>query len=386
MPVLIQKNKNYITKLDTIKLKKSFNTCYELQDIIDNKDFIINKDCFIKYSSKPKELKNDNYLKREFLELKQSVKDEIYGLEKLYIYQSYITDSVDKKIKTYVPIMCLVFNSKLLHNDYLKSINKNNIDMALNNLITPLSNIIKLSNRFILNNFQVYQIDFTDNLKIKNYEIKDCIKAISYNSNIIDNKKIYNDYDTTLSYKMPYKTRFLFYDKHIEIKDTIKAVKDSVNKRFFNKYSDLIANSSGIFRIERRLNKKQLYKYLNTPKTEKITLNKILNSSVNINYFELEKITKNKAKKMIETKLQIKNKKDLNDYVINYFLYNYFNYDLNKIKDLIFALPCYSLQSKYKLFDKYKSIIKKYKNKNKKDKQVDYIKLLNHIKNKLKTA
>lgn len=103
----------YLIKLDTISLKKRFNTYCELNDLIDNKDFIINKDCFIDFNTEPQETKQNNiyYFSRVF-KLKQNIKNQIYGLEKLELKQGYccqITSGrVDKTIKKYVPIMYIM--------------------------------------------------------------------------------------------------------------------------------------------------------------------------------------------------------------------------------------------------------------------------------------
>lgn len=281
----------------------------------------------------------------------------------------------------HVPIMCLMFNSKLLHSDYLKNINKNNINIALNNLITPLENIIKLSNRLLLNGFEIVYTDFTENIKIKDYEIKDCLQSIKLYSNI-DNKKVFDKYDNSLSYQLSYKTRFLFYDKHNEIIETVKARKKSTNKDFFNKYNDLIDKSKNLLRFERRLNKDLLYKSLSIPKSEKITLAKILNSNKNIVYTELQKITKKELKKITE----IKSKKttDFFDNLIGKALNDYYKNDNEKIRRAVFN-SSKSKPQKYKDYHKAIRLKNEYnssKNKNK----IDYKKIFEYLLNQLKTA
>ena len=376
-------------KLDTIALNKTLETIKNLNEIIlDFTAFTVN----INKSY----IANNQYKITKKYNLHETIKNKIYGLEKLEIKQIYFENEECEKKDMYVPIMSIMFNSKLLHNDYLSGLNKNNIDIALQNLIKPLENIIKLSKRIILNNFQVGYVDFTENIKIDTqYTICDYLKAIEYGTEIKRGLKQINTRfvnEGTLYFDLSYKNNYKFYDKQKDINDTIKSRKNTVNKQFYTEYNNLLAKSNNILRCEIRFNNKnhRLYKLLNIPKTKKITLNKLLNSNLknNVPYSELKRFSSIDTYHKIIYELKNNDIKNYFDLLIGYAINNiYFNSKKESPitelkKDISESSINKSKQTKYNNIKKAILLHRKYLTTQKN--KIDYLSIYNDLLNRLK--
>ena len=148
-----------LTTLDTIALK-----C----DISLLKDFSYIREAFKSNNG------TDDFDKKYYrLILKDNIKDFIYGLERLEIVKKETSEGIDNFIR-------LVINAKLLNNQYLEGLNKNNIKTALEYLTTKLKDFIKIKADDVLNIFSVGYCDFTKNIKVINYNVIDYIRSINY--------------------------------------------------------------------------------------------------------------------------------------------------------------------------------------------------------------
>lgn len=380
---------NCQVKLDTIALNKQFKTINSINDLI------IDISAFTENINKSY-IHNQYKITKKYI-LNSDIKAKIYGLEKLEIKQVYF-EGVDGFDTVYNPIINLMFNAKLLKNNYLYGLNKNNIDIALNNLIKPLENIIKLSKRIILKGFNVGYVDFTENIKIDNqYLILDYLKAIEYGTEIkrgIKQIKTIYESEGTLYFDLTYKNKYKFYDKNREVIDTIKSPKNSVNKQFYSKYTGLITKSYNNLRCELRINNKnhKLQKLLNISENEKITLEKILNANIknNIPYSFLVKYSSVDTINKIDYHYNFNNK-NYNDFLIGYAInQKYFDnsknsFEIKKLKKDIFNF--YKNNSKSTKYNNFKKALKchnLYLNTQKN--KIDYLSIYNDLLNKLKIS
>lgn len=376
-------NSDNIVKLDTVAIFKDFGTVKDIKDlIIDFKAFIktIQKQCI-----------NNQYKTVIKYTLLENIKANIYGLEKLELKQVIIENDKNEIINFYKPKVLIMFNSKLLQNDYLKGLNKNNIDTALNNLIFPLEKIIKLSKRIILNNFEIGYIDFTENIIIDSqYTIFDYLKSIEYSTEIKRGLKNINtrfQSQGTLYFDLSYNGTYKIYDKHKDITDTINARKNTVNKRFYNEYTDLIAKSNNILRFEVRIfNKKhRLNKKLGFSSSEKISLNKILNQNINIPFSELLKYSDRENTKYFDDKVK-NNKKDFFNFLLGDAINRLYIEKPNGLIELKNDIFKYwkNRKSQYNNLKKAMNSVKIYLSKL--DKPINYYQIFNDILYKLSIA
>ena len=156
-----------IASFDTVSLGTSlFN--HNFNDI---NNFIFNANDFdknIKYK--------DNKITTTYL-LKDNLKSNVIGLEKLAIFETkynatdiaYSNRSLDFNI---------IFNAKILKDDYLQNINKTNIDRVYNTLLSELKRYIKLTES-IINSLIVRSIDYTKNLLCSAYSSYDYVSTLS---------------------------------------------------------------------------------------------------------------------------------------------------------------------------------------------------------------
>lgn len=387
---------HYKIKADTIAINKQFENINSINNlIIDTSAFTEN----INKSYIHNQIDNQYKIIKKYI-LNSDIKNKIYGLEKLDISQVYFENKYGLKFDFRAPRLSIMFNAKLLKNDYLIGLNKSNISPALDNLIKPLENIIKLSKRAILNNFNIGYIDFTENIKINNqYNILDYIKAIEYGTEIKRGikqiKTIYED-EGTLYFDLTYKNKYKFYDKNKELIDTIKSPKNSVNKQFYSKYTALIDKSVNILRCELRINNKnhKLQKLLNISENEKITLEKILNANIknNIPYSFLVKYSSNDTFNKIDYEIKdFNNIKNYKDYLMGCGI-NQLYFNNKKIKNGLMKLKkdisnnCQnnSKPTKYNNFKKALKYHNLYLNTQKN--KIDYLSIYNDLLNKLKKA
>ena len=381
-------------KADTIAINKQFENINSINDlIIDTSAFTEN----INKSYIHNQINNQYKIIKKYI-LNSDIKAKIYGLEKLDISQVYFENKYGLKFDFRAPRLSIMFNAKLLKNDYLIGLNKSNISPALDNLIKPLENIIKLSKRAILNNFNIGYIDFTENIKINNqYNILDYIKAIEYGTEIkrgIKQIKTIYESEGTLYFDLTYKNKYKFYDKNKELIDTIKSPKNSVNKQFYSKYTALIDKSVNILRCELRINNKnhKLQKLLNISENEKITLEKILNANIknNIPYSFLVKYSSNDTFNKNDYHYNFNNKKYY-DFLIGYAInQKYFDnsknsFEIKKLKKDIFDF--YKNNSKPTKYNNFKKALKYHSlYLNTQKNKINYSSIYNDLLNKLKKA
>lgn len=297
-----------LTTLDTIALK-----C----DISLLKDFSYIREAFKSNNG------TDDFDKKYYrLILKDTIKDFIYGLERLEIVKKETSEGIDNFIR-------LVINAKLLNNQYLEGLNKNNIKTALEYLTTKLKDFIKIKADDILNIFSVGYCDFTKNIKVINYNVIEYIRSINYH--IITNrslKKVRTAYMEagTLNLMLSNKEKYIIYDKNNELQSMIN---DSKHKYFINDNKELLKLSENVLRLETRIiGKKRLSKILNIQlknNDDYITLKQVLNNNINIAYNRLKSYIAKRKKDIISIDYSsMNNSKD-------YIRYNtgsgfYFNY------------------------------------------------------------
>lgn len=363
----------YYTSLDTIVLSNYFDKLR------------INK----KYFKKIIAYDDDNNKSILYI-LKDKIKNNIYGLEKIQIKHKDIKQGIIKKIE-------LSFNAKVLGYRYLEGITKKNIKQVLKKIVRKLKPCIKLNAKEILNKYRIGYCDFTKNIKLFNYSINEYLKSINYH--VITNRQL-KDIRTaflnegTLSFMLSNSERFIIYDKNKELQSMID---DKKQAGFIGKYSNLLKSSMNVLRFETRIiGNKRIAKILNIKlknDDDYITLRQVLNSNINIAY----------------NRFEIYSNKKINNDVIDV---NYYNF--NKIKDFDKYLSGEALFNRYrknyiKIKDDLSNIYKKHNSKNKtyinkvyykyldkinyylcfnelKENKINYTVLFNEILEKLKIA
>lgn len=373
---MIALTKNQST-LDTIALK-----C----DVSLLNDFEITKKAF-----KPNNGTDDYDNKYYRLILKDTIKDFIFGLERLEVVKKETSEGIKHFIR-------LVINAKLLNIKYLEGLNKNNIKIALDYLTGSLKDFIKIKADDILNKFQVGYCDFTKNIKVSDYSITEYLKSINYhivtNRQLKEIKTAYMEAGT-LNLRLSNNERYIIYDKH---NDCLCMLKDSKHKYFINSNKELLKLSENVLRLETRLiGKKRIAKILNIQlknNDDYITLKQVLNSNINIGYDRLKSYIPKKQKNIIDVNYKaMENIKDFKKYHYGKSLFYDYHNDYNKLKSDIFLIITKNENDKSKIRtarnNYYNSLdsINYYLCFNElKENKINYTVLFNEVMEKLKVA
>lgn len=361
------------TTLDSIILSTNFD------------NIKINKDNFKKIIAY-----DDDNNKSIIYSLKDKIKNNIFGLEKLLVKNKATKQGKIKKIE-------LGFNAKLLGTEYLQGLSKKNIKQALKGLTKKLKHSIKLNVKNILNKYRVGYCDFTKNINVSDYSITEYLKAINYH--VITNRQLKDIKTTflnegTLTFMLSNSERFIIYDKNKELHSMID---DKKQGSFIGAYPQLLKKSLNILRLETRIiGNKRLSKILNIQlknDDDYITLKQVLNSEVNLSYERLKAYSNKKIKNdVIDINFSNINKlKDFNKYLIGKSLFETYNKDYNKLKkDLINIYKNHNSKNKtyiFKVFYRYLDNINYYLCFNElRENKINYTVLFNEIIDKLKVA
>lgn len=304
------------TTLDTVALNKSV-----YSDFIDR--YKMNVDCFEVIESKE--------YKTKTMKIFNSVKNSIFGLERLELkensYQNYISFNI-------------VFNAKILCNDYLEGINSNNVYNGLEYLTSKLKPYINIKVDDLLNNFSSGYVDSTKNIIVDDKMQNDYLKAINYFTCI---NRTYKDVSTrfidndTLMVLMSNNEFYKIYNKGREVFGMIDNIKHS---DFIGNHPTILEKSQNKQRYETRIiTNKRIVKELKINTVNDFAcLNDILKSKENINYNRLKNAIKFKENNLIDTgKL---NKKDdvlfrVGESINNTMLNN--NMSLRELKNDIYS-------------------------------------------------
>ena len=182
--------------------------------------------------------------------------------------------------------LAIEFSSKILKDNFIHLINRNNIRECLSNINQLKICTLDIDN--IINNSEIVKcdpakdIDFQDIKELKNYT----------NSNLVNHSKWKNEpYSNGFAIRKVagtprYKERFVIYDKE-------KELEDADNKPFLNSLSDkekCLSYYKGKIRIERNINtKEQIRKAFNISDNQ---LMSVLNSDANPIFSLLNKALK----------------------------------------------------------------------------------------------
>ena len=363
----------YYTSLDTIVLSNYF------------EKLKINK----KYFKKIIAYDDDNNKSILYI-LKDKIKNDIFGLEKIQIKHKDIKQGIIKKID-------LSFNAKVLGCRYLEGITKKNIKQVLKKIVKKLKPCIKLNAKEILNKYRIGYCDFTKNIKVFDYSITEYLKSINYH--VITNRQLKDIKTTflsegTLSFMLSNSERFIIYDKNKELQSMID---DKKQAGFIGKHSSLLKSSMNVLRLETRIiGNKRIAKILNIElknDDDYITLKQVLNSNINIAYNRLELYSSKKNNNdVVDVNFYNLNKiKDFDNYFIGKSLFYEYKKDYKNLKN--------ALSNVYK---NHKSTDKTYINKlyyqrlnyinyylcfnELKENKINYTVLFNEILKKLKVA
>lgn len=322
--------------------------------------------------------------------LKDKIKNNIYGLEKIQIKHKDIKQGIIKKIE-------LSFNAKILGFRYLEGITKNNIKQPLKKMVEKLKPYIKLNAKEILNKYRIGYCDFTKNIKVFDYPIKEYLKSIDYH--IIVNRQLKDIKTTflnegTLSFMLSNNERFIIYDKNRELQSMID---DKKHSSFIGEYSNLLKSSINVLRFETRIiGNKRIAKILNIElknDDDYITLKQVLNSNINIAYNRLELYSNKKINNdVVDVNFyNLNNYKDFQNYGFGEYLFNKYKKDYKKLKNILSNVyknhkskdKTYSNKLYYRCLDK----INYYLCFNElKENKINYTVLFNEILKKLKVA
>lgn len=371
------------TTLDTIALKCEVSLL---------KDFEYVKSAF-KVNSGTDDFDNKYYR----LILKDTIKDMIFGLERLELVKKESSEGIKQFIR-------LVINAKLLNTRYLEGLNIFNINTALEYLTESLKQFIKLRIDDILNVFSVGYSDFTKNIKVYEYDIIEYLRSINYHivtSRSLKSVKTAFMEAGTLNLMLSNKEKYIIYDKNNELQSMIN---DSKHKYFINSNKELLQLSENVLRLETRIiTKKRLAKILNIQlknENDYITLKQVLNSNVNVAYDRLKSYIPKKKKDIIDVNYDsINNIKDFIKYNSGAGFYinnrngdNTVNYD--KIKNSVINMVSSEKLSKKYLNQKIRKsyydildMISYYFCFNElKENKINYTVLFNEVIDKLKVA
>lgn len=326
----------------TVKTKTTLDTIALKCDVSLLKDFEYTQEAF-KSNNGTDDFDNKYYR----LILKDTIKDLIFGLEKLELVKKERSQGVEHFIK-------LVINAKLLNTRYLEGLNIFNIKTALEYLTKKLKDFIKIKVSDILNKFQVGYCDFTKNIKVSDYSIIEYLKSINYH--IVTSrslKRIRTAFieNGTLNLMLSNKERFIIYDKNNELESMIN---DSKHKYFINSNKELLKLSENILRLETRIiGSKRLSKILNIKlknDSDYITLNQILNSNNNIGYERLKSYIPKKQREIIDINYKsMENIKDFKKYHYGKSLFTDYHKDYNKLKADVFSIITKNENNKNKI-------------------------------------
>lgn len=290
------------TTLDTIALNKSI-----YPNCIDK--YKINMDCFEDIQSKEYNIRT--------IKIFDKVRNDIFGLERLELKSNPYQNTYDFNI---------VFNAKILRNDYLEGINSNTVYSGLEYLTNKLKPYINIKADDLLNNFASGYIDSTKNIEVESKKQNDYLKAINYltciNRTYKDTSTKFIDNDT-LMILLSYNEFYKIYNKE---KETFNMIDDKKHSAFIGACPIVLEKAQNKQRHEARiLSNKRIIKELKINTVNGFAcLNDILKSKENINYDILKNAIELKENDLIDiSKLNKKNDilyrvgKNINDDIIN---------------------------------------------------------------------
>lgn len=385
-----QNQKSCISSFDTISLNYSL-----VQNNMHFNDIVKDYNNF-DYSEKIKnvfDIKNNSKYKVHIksYNLSNYIKSEVCGLEKLSLLETRENHSNDIAKSSASYDLIINFNAKCLKENYLNNITKNNYSSVVNHLINRLQKVIKLNDNVFYNS-NVRKLDYTKNIKLDNYSIKDTLITLSkilYPNRTL--KRIHKDFvnNETLYFHTSKKSRDKLYSKY---NDLIELSNDN-NYNSFKEYSDLLIakNINNILRYEISFNKHKMIKKYFDVKADDFNCIKfidLLNSSKNIVYDRFNKYFTKKQKDfftMVDNKAnnnKFKSIKDYKSYMLGQSLYFQYkdNYELMK-KD-IYSFNDGSRNTKYRHFVDCKNAMSFYLM-NREATNIDYKSCFNDFYNKL---
>lgn len=385
-----QNQKSCISSFDTISLNYSL-----VQNNMHFNDIVKDYNNF-DYSEKIKnvfDIKNNSKYKVHIksYNLSNYIKSEVCGLEKLSLLETRENHSNDIAKSSASYDLIINFNAKCLKENYLNNITKNNYSSVVNHLINGLQKVIKLNDNVFYNS-NVRKLDYTKNIKLDNYSIKDTLITLSkilYPNRTL--KRIHKDFvnNETLYFHTSKKSRDKLYSKY---NDLIELSNDN-NYNSFKEYSDLLIakNINNILRYEISFNKHKMIKKYFDVKADDFNCIKfidLLNSSKNIVYDRFNKYFTKKQKDfftMVDNKInnnKFNSIKDYKKYMLGQSLYFQYkdNYELMK-KD-IYSFNDGSRNTKYRHFVDCKNAMSFYLM-NRETTNIDYKSCFNSFYNKL---
>lgn len=386
----IQNQKSCISSFDTISLNYSL-----VQNNMHFNDIVKDYNNF-DYSEKIKnvfDIKNNSKYKLHIksYNLSNHIKNRVCGLEKLSLLETRENHSNDITNTSSSYDLIINFNAKCLKENYLNNITKNNYDDVVKHLINSLQEIIKL-NDDVFYNSDVRKLDYTKNIKLDNYSIKDTLITLSkilYPNRTL--KRIHKDFvnNETLYFHTSKKSRDKLYSKY---NDLIELSND-VNYSSFKEYSDLLIakNSNNILRYEISFNKhKMIKKYFDVKADDFncIKFNDLLNSNKNIVYDRFNKYFNKKQKDfftMIDNKAnnnKFNSNKDFETYMLGQALYFQYKDNYELLKKDAYSFNEKNRKTKYNYFVKYKNAMSFYLM-NREATNIDYKSCFNDFYNKL---